>query len=358
MTKIITILGTRPEIIKLSPLIPLLIQQFDHVLVHTGQHYSFEMDAIFFEELRLPKPDYVLDVGSGAHGWQTGQMLTRTEQVLLHEIPDAVIVLGDTNTTLAGALAARKLHIPVVHIEAGCRSFNRAMPEELNRIVADHVSDWLLAPGARERDNLLREGIESEHIHVVGSTAIDACLRNQEYARGQMLVHDLGLKPGEYVLLTIHRAENTSPDVLPGIVAAINQLAERWPFVFPIHPRTRAALGDENSFSPNVRVIEPIGYLDMLHVMSNARAVMTDSGGLQEESVVLGIPLLIARQETEWMYLVDTGAGVLVGNTLASITSHAVPLLAAGQSAFQRMDMAMQKGAAWRTAELMSNWFL
>jgi UDP-N-acetylglucosamine 2-epimerase (non-hydrolysing) len=284
-------------------------------------------------------------------------MLTRIEEVLLSEMPDAVIVLGDTNTTLAGALAASKLHVPVAHVEAGCRSFNRAMPEELNRIVVDHVADWSLAPGVRERDNLLREGIDAKRIYVVGSMAIDACLRNREYATGRTLVHDLGLKPGEYVLLTIHRAENTSPDVLPGIVAAVNQLAERWPFVFPIHPRTRAALGDEHPFSSDVRVIEPVGYLDMLHLVSHARAVMTDSGGLQEESAVLGVPLLIARQETEWLYLVEGGAGVLVGNTFASIISHATPLLEAGRAAFQRVDVTAQQGVAERIANLLNNWF-
>jgi UDP-N-acetylglucosamine 2-epimerase len=345
--KIITLVGTRPELIKLSPVIPLLIETFDHRLVHSGQHYSFEMDTIFFEELHLPLPDYRLDVASGSHAEQTARILTRFERVLLDERPDSVIVLGDTNTALAGMLTTAKLHIPGVHLEAGCRSFNREMPEEINRIVADHVCDWCFVPGERERENLLAEGIPSERIYVVGSTAIDACLRNRALTNEQMIID-------EPVLLTLHRVENTTPDTLRGIMHAINHLAEHWPFVFPVHPRTQEVLATLRQSTPplelhpNIRLIEPVGYVDMLQLVSYARAVMTDSGGLQEEAATLGTPLLVVREETEWTYLVEAGAAVLVGNTFDSVIETAMPLLAQGRAAFRRVDMEPQRGAAER----------
>ena len=358
--KVITLVGTRPELVKLSPVLPLLMKAFDHRLVHSGQHYSFEMDAIFFEELRLPPPDHRLDVGAGSHAEQTARVLQRFERVLLEERGDGIVVLGDTNTTLAGALVAAKLHVPGVHLEAGCRSLNRRMPEEVNRIVADHVCDWCLAPGERERENLLREGIPPDRIRVVGSTAIDACLRNSELARGRSTVDGLGLPPGEYVLLTLHRAENTIPDVLTGIMQAINLLAERYPFVFPVHPRTRSVLAQlmEGSsplrLHPNLSLIEPVGYLDMLQLIAQARAVMTDSGGVQEEAAALGTPLLVVRPETEWMYLVEAGASALVGNTCDAIIGTATPLLAQGRAAFRRIDVEPQRGAAERIVSILA----
>lgn len=358
--KVITLAGTRPELIKLSPVLPLLMEAFDHRLVHSGQHYSYEMDAIFFEELRLPPPVHRLGVGTGSHAEQTARVMCRFERVLLEERPDSVVVLGDTNTTLAGALTAAKLHVPSAHLEAGCRSFNRQMPEEINRLVADHVCDWCLAPGEREQANLLREGIPPERIHVVGSTAIDACLRNWELARERPIVDDLNLPQGAYVLLTVHRAENTIPEVLAGIMRAINLLAERWPFVFPVHPRTRnvlAQLGEGKlplQLHPNLRLIEPVGYLDMLQLIAGARAVMTDSGGVQEEAATLGAPLLVVRQETEWMYLVEAGAAVLVGNTFDLVVETATPLLIQGQAAFRPVDVDPQRGAARRIVSTLT----
>jgi UDP-N-acetylglucosamine 2-epimerase len=349
--KVITIVGTRPELIKFSPVIPLLTEAFEHRLIHSGQHYSYAMDALFFEELRLPAPDYRLEVGSASHGVQTARILERIEPVLLAEAPSAVLALGDTNTVLAAMLAAAKLHIPAVHLEAGCRSFNRDMPEEINRVVADHVAVWCFAPGEREYAHLRAEGIAESRIHVVGSTAIDACLRNAPLAVDRTLVQQLGVTPGEYVLLTLHRAENTVPETLRGILEAINVLAETWPFVFPIHPRTRVALESLTPspvLHPHVHVIDPVGYLDMLHLIGYARAVMTDSGGLQEEAATLGVPLLIARQETEWAYLVDAGAAVIVGNTRAAILETAPALLQQGWSAFRPIDVTSQRGAAER----------
>jgi UDP-N-acetylglucosamine 2-epimerase (non-hydrolysing) len=349
--KVITVVGTRPELIKFSPVIPLLAETFDHRLVHSGQHYSYAMDALFFEELRLPVPDYHLEVGSASHSVQTARILERIEPVLLAEAPSAVLALGDTNTVLAAMLAAAKLHIPAVHLEAGCRSFNRDMPEEINRVVADHVAAWCFTPGERERTHLRSEGIADSHIHVVGSTAIDACLRNAPLAIDRTLVQQLGVTPGEYVLLTLHRAENTIPETLRGILESVNVLAETWSFVFPIHPRTRAVLESlEPSLAlhPRVQIIDPVGYLDILYLIGHARAVMTDSGGLQEEAATLGAPLLIARRETEWAYLVDGGAAAIVGNTRAAILETAPSLLEQGKSAFRPIDVTPQRGAAQR----------
>src|SRR5262245_45567801 len=316
MAKVLTVLGTRPEITKLSPVIPLLSQSFEHVLVHSGQHYSYEMDALFFEELSLPAPDYLLNVGSASHGEQTARMLSRLEPILLQERPAAVVVQGDTNTTFSGALAAAKLHIPVIHIEAGCRSFNRAMPEELNRVLVDHMSSLLFAPDAESHRNLLAEGIDQAQIHLVGSTAIDACERNQHYASRSTVLERLEVTPGSYLALTLHRAENTEPAVLPGILEALDALSEQHTIVFPVHPRTEAALAAQKlAMPPRLRICPPLGYIDMLRLVSAARAVLTDSGGVQEEAATLGVPALVLRQETEWQELVDAGIHTLAGNS-------------------------------------------
>ncbi|MDR7420770.1 MAG: UDP-N-acetylglucosamine 2-epimerase (non-hydrolyzing) [Armatimonadota bacterium] len=320
MAKIVTVLGTRPEIIKLSPLLPLLYERYEHILVHTGQHYSHEMDGAFFAELGLRQADYALGVGSGAHGEQTGRMLARLEPVLLAERPDAVLVQGDTNTTLAGALCAAKLNIFVIHLEAGGRSFNRFAPEELNRIIVDHIANLLLAPDQVAYDNLIGEGLPPERIRMVGSSAIDAVQRNQTLAAGSAVLDRLGLQPGNYVALTLHRAENTTRDTLPGILRAIQRLAQEVRIVFPVHPRTAHAIeAMDLRMPPEVLAIDPLGYLDMIKLVACARALLTDSGGLQEEAAVLGTPVLVLRNETEWRYLVDAGCQTLIGNTCEAI---------------------------------------
>lgn len=355
MPTILTILGTRPEIIKLSPVIPLLAQQFDHILVHSGQHYSYEVDAIFFEELGLPAPDYGLGVGSASHGVQTARILTGLEQILMERRPDAVLVQGDTNTTMAGALCAAKLGIPVAHLEAGGRSFNRAMPEEQNRIIIDHIAALLLAADEIAAANLRREGLPDERVRVIGSTAIDAVLRHRERSRQAPILDELGLAPDSYLALTLHRAENTTPDVLPGVVRAINALAEEHTIVFPLHPRTGVALERQGlTLSPRVRVCRPLGYLDTLRLVGAARALLTDSGGLQEEAAVLGTPLLIVRNETEWRYLTDAGAAVLIGNSYASFTAGAREWLAPeGLARLRAAPAPIRAGAAERAvAEL------
>lgn len=323
--KLLTVLGTRPEIIKLSPLIPALCEYFEHVLVHSGQHYSYEMDAQFFEELALPAPSYTLGVGSGSHGAQTAAMLERLEPILLSERPDAVLVQGDTNTTLAGALCAAKLGIPVVHLEAGGRSFNRRMPEELNRVMVDHISALLLAADHAAEQHLLAEGLPQSDIHMIGSSVIDAVIRHRPAAESRSsILERLEISPQSYLALTLHRNENTTQEQLPGIVRALNDISEQIPIVFARHPRTAAAMAQFGlTMSPQIRVIEPLGYLDTLKLVGHAYALLTDSGGLQEEAGALGIPTLILRNETEWSYLVDAGVHVLVGNTYESISSGA-----------------------------------
>lgn len=355
MARVLTVLGTRPEIIKLSPLIPLLEERFDHILVHSGQHYSYEVDAIFFEELNLPRPRYMLGVGSAQHGEQTARILSRLEPILLQERPDLVLVQGDTNTTMAGALCAAKLGFPVVHLEAGGRSFNRAMPEELNRVIVDHIAEILLAADEIAAANLRAEGLPEERIHVIGSTAIDAALQHRERAAKSTILQQLELTPGEYLVLTLHRAENTEPNTLPGIVRAFNELAETYRIVFPVHPRTAAALERQGlQLSPRILAIRPLGYLDTLCLVQSAQALLTDSGGLQEEAAVLGTPILLVRNETEWRYLVEAGVAVLIGNTYESIlTGTATWLSPPGLSRLRTARSPIVSGAAERAVVIM-----
>jgi UDP-N-acetylglucosamine 2-epimerase (non-hydrolysing) len=324
VTKIVTVLGTRPEIIKLSPLLPMLCGRYEHVLVHTGQHYSYELDATFFDELRLPPPDYALAVGSASHGEQTARILARLEPVLLAERPDAVLVQGDTNTTLAGALCAAKLNLAVIHLEAGGRSFNPLAPEELNRIVVDHIASLLLAPDQVAFDNLIAEGLPAARIRMVGSSVVDAVERNRMLAANSQILTRLRLEEGRYAVLTLHRAENTTVDTLPGIVRAVGWIGKQTPIVFPVHPRTAHALqAIKLDIPPGVIAIEPLGYLDMLKLVGSASVLLTDSGGLQEEAAVLGTPVLVLRNETEWRYLTDAGCQKLIGNTYDSIVDGA-----------------------------------
>jgi len=316
MIKIITILGTRPEITKLSPLLPLLDSHFNHKIIHTGQHYDHNMDRVFFEELNLRKPDYLLNVGSGSHAEMTAKMMIGIENILLEEKPDGVIVFADPNTPLAGALVASKLHLPLIHLEAGCRSFNKKMPEEINRIICDHCADLLLAPDNVASQNLLKEGLSSDKIRIVGSTAWQSSLRNLGIAREKsQILSKLCLDKKKYALLTIHRAENTVPEILPGLVNAMNKISERIPLIFPRHPRTKNAMEEQNlTFNENVKVIDPVGYLDMLALLDNASFVMTGSGGLQEEAAALNTPCLVIRNETEWTYLTAAGKNILISN--------------------------------------------
>jgi UDP-N-acetylglucosamine 2-epimerase len=275
------------------------------------------MSAVFFEELGIPEPDYILGVGSGSHGWQTGQMLTRVEEALLAEQPDWVLVYGDTNSTLAGALAAVKLHIPVAHVEAGLRSFNRRMPEEHNRVLTDHASDLLFCPTTTAVDNLAREGLW-HGIHQVGDVMYDAVLYNAKLAEQHTTVLDrLKLERGGYALATVHRPRNTDDaDRLQSLMAALAEM--QMPVVLPVHPRTRQRLADAGldarlSQDRRPRLIEPVGYLDMLALENNASLILTDSGGVQKEAYFFAVPCLTLREETEWVETVEAGWNLLVG---------------------------------------------
>ena len=313
--KIISIVGARPQFIKCAPVSRELRKEHEEILVHTGQHYDPEMSDIFFEDLQIPKPDYHLDVGSGSHGKQTGAILERVEEVLLKEMPDLVLVYGDTNSTLAGALAAAKLHIPVAHVEAGLRSFDRTMPEEINRVVTDHVSDLLLCPTQTAVDNLKKEGI-TRGVHMVGDVMVDALRHNAKIAEKQsQIIKNLGLVKGDYYVATVHRPGNTDDRKnLTAIIEAFRESGKT--VVFPVHPRTKKYLceyGLWDSLSDNIRCIEPLGYIDMIHLMKHAKKILTDSGGIQKEAYVMGIPCITLRENTEWLETLIGGWNVLVG---------------------------------------------
>ncbi len=315
--KVVTVVGARPQFIKAAAVTPRLRQRAREVLVHTGQHYDRALSDVFFEELRLPAPDVHLGVGSGSHGVQTGEMLARLDPLLTAERPDWVLVYGDTNSTLAGALAAAKLGIPVAHVEAGLRSFNRAMPEEVNRVLTDHVASRLYCPTPYAAAQLAREGITAgvrvtgdvmdETVHLVGDQP--------------SLLGTLGLEDGGYVLATVHRQENTEdPARLGGILEGLARLGR--PVALPLHPRTRERLARfQLAPPPAVRVLDPLGYAASLTLIRHAWAVCTDSGGVQREACALGVPCYVLREETEWVDLVESGQAVLVGADAARLAA-------------------------------------
>jgi UDP-N-acetylglucosamine 2-epimerase len=320
--KVVTVVGARPQFIKSAPVSRELRKVATEVLVHTGQHYDDNMSEVFFRDLELPEPDYNLGVGSGPHGVQTGEMLKRIEEVLVKEQPDYVVVYGDTNSTLAGALAAAKLHISVAHVEAGLRSFNRQMPEEINRLVTDHVSTLLFCPTKTAINNLASEGI-TKGVHLVGDVMYDALCHNIQIAeRRSTILEHLKLRPKEYLLATVHRAENTDqPENLNNIVNAFVELTKSGQtVVFPVHPRTRNRLDTfgMNDHS-NLLMIDPISYLDMLILEKHARVILTDSGGVQKEAYWLQVPCVTLRNETEWVETVERGWNVLVGTDTEKI---------------------------------------
>jgi UDP-N-acetylglucosamine 2-epimerase (non-hydrolysing) len=313
--KIVSIVGARPQFIKCAPVSRELRKEHEEVLVHTGQHYDHGMSEVFFEELAIPKPDYNLNIGSGTHGHQTGTMLGAIEDVLEKENPDVVLVYGDTNSTLAGALAAAKLHVPVAHIEAGLRSFDRRMPEEVNRVLTDHASDLLFCPTETAVRNLAAEGV-TEGVFLVGDVMCDAMEYNRAVAEERSRVlEEVGVRPGEYLVVTVHRPSNTdSRENMAAILGALGDAGR--PVVFPVHPRTRKYLSEYGLLAEmpeNVRIIEPLGYLDMLHLMAHAEKILTDSGGIQKEAYMLGVPCITLRENTEWVETVEAGWNVLVG---------------------------------------------
>ena len=312
--KIVTIVGARPQFIKIAAVSRKLRERHQEILVHTGQHYDYEMSGAFFDGLELPRPDVNLEVGSGSHAVQTGAMLKGIEDVLLAESPDCLLIYGDTNSTLAGALAASKLSIPVVHVEAGLRSFNRSMPEEINRVVADHLSSLLLCPSETAVSNLALEGVTA-NVHLVGDVMLDALNWAKQRSAGaeSAFRSRFGLKRAQYLVATLHRSENTDDKArFTSILETFNSLDE--PVVFPVHPRARKLIS-ETSFHPRpgLHLIDPIGYLEMVALVGAARLVLTDSGGLQKEAYWLGVPCLTLRNETEWVETVEAGWNVLVG---------------------------------------------
>jgi UDP-N-acetylglucosamine 2-epimerase (non-hydrolysing) len=314
------ILGTRPEIIKMSPVIRECEQKnLDHFILHTGQHYSYEMDRVFFEQLELPKARYNLDVGSGNHGEQTGKILAGIEQILMQEMPDAVLVQGDTNTVLAGALAASKLHIKVGHVEAGLRSYDRRMPEETNRVLADHCSDYLFAPTEKAREILLGEGIPADSIYFTGNTIVDAVRQNVELAAERSSILDeLDIEAGRYFLATAHRQENVDdPARFTGILKGLESVAEEFgmPVIYPIHPRSKKRIREFGiSTNDNIKLIDPVDFMSFLQLEKNAGLVLTDSGGVQEECCILGVPCVTLRDNTERPETLEVGANVLAGS--------------------------------------------
>jgi UDP-N-acetylglucosamine 2-epimerase (non-hydrolysing) len=327
MLRFAIVAGARPNFMKIAPILRHLDQRggVQTTLIHTGQHYDRNLSDVFFEELRIRKPDISLGVGSGSHAQQTADVMIAIENVLLEsaergEPYDRLIVVGDVNSTMAAAIAATKLHVPVAHVEAGLRSFDRDMPEEINRLVTDSIADLLLCSEPAGVENLLHEGHERSCVHLVGNVMIDTLLTQVERAKNQSTLGRLGLRPNEYGVVTLHRPSNVDDkDTLAGLLSVLAEISDRMTLVFPVHPRTRARI---DSFgltsvlerSPGLKLLGPQGYLDFLCLTSQARVIVTDSGGLQEESTALGVPCLTMRNTTERPITCDSGTGTLIGN--------------------------------------------
>ncbi|MCK5563841.1 MAG: UDP-N-acetylglucosamine 2-epimerase (non-hydrolyzing) [Planctomycetes bacterium] len=325
--KIVTVVGARPQFIKAAAVSRAFAEFnkqsddvcFEEQIVHTGQHYDENMSKVFFDQLKIPHPSVNLEVGSGSHGRQSGLMLEKIESILLENKPDWTLIYGDTNSTLAAALAAVKIHIPVAHVESGLRSFNRRMPEEINRVVADHISEKLLCPTDTAVENLANEGI-TKGVHQVGDVMYDSVLFNMTLAEQSSTIMDqLGLKEKSFYLATIHRAENTDDkDRMDGILNALSQID--MPILLPIHPRTKNTLGAEiDKLGSRIKIIDPVSYLDMLILEKNSRVILTDSGGVQKEAYWANVPCVTLRDETEWTELVTAGCNRVVGSDTSAI---------------------------------------
>lgn len=326
------ILGTRPEIIKMSPIIRECEQKgIEYFILHTGQHYSYEMDRTFFDELELPEPKYNLDVGSGTHAEQSSRIMVGIEKILLEENPDIVLVQGDTNTVLAGALTAVKLHIPIGHIEAGLRSYDRRMPEEINRVIADHMSDFLFAPTDTALQNLRKEGIDDSKIFVTGNTIVDALFQNMKIAQSRStLLQKLNLTKGQYLIVTAHRSENVDDKhILYRLISGIRKVQEifKFPVIFPMHPRTQKMMKEFGISTQGITILDPVGYLDFLKLEAHARLILSDSGGVQEEACILRVPCVTLRENTERPETVEVGANILAGSDPERIVDCAMTMV-------------------------------
>lgn len=338
--RVALVCGARPNFMKIAPLMRAIEKHnasseanpIEPLLVHTGQHYDYEMSQVFFQDLKLPQPDIYLGVGSGTHAEQTGKIMIGFERVLFQEKPDLVVVVGDVNSTLAAALAAVKLYIPIAHVEAGLRSYDRDMPEEINRTLTDHISDYLFTTSRYDDDNLKEENISSSKIFHVGNIMVDNLLYNREVAEKSSILSRLGLKEWGYALLTLHRPSNVdNKESLISISSAINSISQKIPVVFPVHPRTRKnieSFGLHSLFTGNhISFIEPLGYLDFLKLEMNAKLVMTDSGGMQVETTVLDVPCLTLLNSPVWIITHKQGTNTLVGNDTKKIIAEAFKIL-------------------------------
>jgi UDP-N-acetylglucosamine 2-epimerase (non-hydrolysing) len=355
---VVSVVGTRPNLMKTAPVVAQLARRpdhFSHVLVHTGQHYDYEMSRVFFEDLAVPEPDHFLGVGSGSHAQQTARVIERLEPVLLDAEPDVVLVPGDVNSTLAAALTAAKLHIPVGHIEAGLRSFDRSMPEEINRTVADSVSELLFIHSPEARDNLLREGARPEAIHHVGNTMIDTLAAMRGAAERLEVPAAHGLQEDNYLLVTLHRPALVDGPLLADALEQLSRLSAQLPVVFPAHPRTRKAM-EALGLGPageRFRLLEPLGYLEFLGLLDGAAGVLTDSGGIQEESTFLGVPCFTMRDNTERPVTIEMGTNQLLG--LAPERIAELPaLIAAARRRPHRVPPLWDGHAAARIADVLA----
>jgi UDP-N-acetylglucosamine 2-epimerase (non-hydrolysing) len=322
--KIAIILGTRPEIIKMSPIIRECDRlDLNYFILHTGQHYSYKMDKVFFEQIELDKPQYNLNIGSGSHAEQSGKIIIDMEKILIKEKPDVVLVQGDTNTVLAGALTATKLFIKVGHVEAGLRSYDRTMPEEINRVLTDHCSDFLFVPTKKSKEILLGEGIPKEKIFITGNTIVDAVYQNLKLSNKKVhIFHELGLKNDEYILVTAHRQENVDNQKrFSDIINGLKQIHTKYkiPIVYPIHPRSRRKLQEFQINFDGVTIVDPVDFLSFLQLEKHAKVILTDSGGIQEEACILGTPCVTMRDNTERPETLDVGSNVLAGTTPKNI---------------------------------------
>lgn len=362
--RVINVVGARPNFMKMAPLIEAMNRQPErlaHQLVHTGQHYDERMSKSFFDDLGMPKPDIDLEVGSGSHAEQTAKIMVEFEKICLRERPDLVVVVGDVNSTVACAITAKKLGIRVAHVEAGLRSRDMRMPEEINRLCTDVISDFLFTTDRTADENLRREGVAAEKIHFVGNVMIDTLVKHREMAGRLPLMGQLGLRQGEFATLTLHRPSNVDDRaVLGGILEALAEIAAEVPIVFPVHPRTRKMIeqfgyGQFLAEGMPVRGIwpmEPLGYLEFLHLNMNARMVLTDSGGLQEETTVLGVPCITMRENTERPVTCEVGTNQLVGNEKGAILAAARGVLA-GKAGQGRIPEKWDGRAAERIVEVL-----
>lgn len=359
--KIVSVCGARPNFMKIAALARAFAArlEFEARLVHTGQHYDASMSQSFFDDLALPRPDINLEVGSASHAVQTALIMQRFEPVVQEERPDAVLVVGDVNSTIACGLVAVKLQVPLIHVEAGLRSFDRTMPEEINRLVTDALSTWCFTTSPEAETNLRNEGVAADRIFFVGNIMIDSLLFYLEKAESSTVLERLGLAPAAYVLVTLHRPSNVDEgDVFLGIMGALADIARTIPVVFPVHPRTRKiveAAGSRLAMPPGLRLVEPLGYLDFVKAQRHARIVITDSGGIQEETTVLGIPCVTVRENTERPITIEMGTNVLVGRDPGRIRAEAAHILSAGPRP-HRVPPLWDGRTAGRIADVLDRW--